>query len=130
MPPLVTAQRAGVPLDGTRARDARALVSRLVRCGAVPPDLLALVEGPLADAVAKAADYAAQAISPGTVATYKADWADFAVWARAQGVAATLPVHPVVVAAWLATLAPELGRSALRRRVAAVAYHHRSLGFL
>ena len=39
-----------------------------------------------------------------------------------------LPVHPVVVAAWLATLAPALGRSALRRRVAAIAWHHRSLG--
>jgi integrase len=37
-------------------------------------------------------------------------------------------VHPVVVAAWLATLGPSLGRSALRRRVAAIAWHHRSLG--
>ena len=130
MPPLAPARRAAVPINGTRGTDARALVSRLVRCGAVPPDLLTLVEGPLAEAVAKAADYAAQAISPGTVATYKADWADFVVWARSQGVAASLPVHPVVVAAWLATLAHELGRSALRRRVAAVAYYHRSLGFL
>ena len=40
-------------------------------------DLLRLVDGPLADAVSKAADYAAKAIAPGTVATYKADWADF-----------------------------------------------------
>jgi integrase len=35
-------------------------------------------------------------------------------------------VHPVVVAAWLAT--PALGRSAPRRRIAAIAWHHRSLG--
>ena len=113
MPPLAPAQRDATrdatASDGASGADARALVSRLVRCGAVPPDLLALVEGPSADAVAKAADYAAQAISPGTIATYKADWADFAGWARAQGVnPAALPVHPVVVAAWLATLAPEL----------------------
>ena len=52
---------------------ARALVGRLVRSGAVPESLLVLVEGPLADAVATAADYASKAIAPGTVATYKAD---------------------------------------------------------
>ncbi len=87
------------------------------------------MDGPLADAVATAADYAAQSIAPGTIETYKADWSDFAAWARGQGAdPAVLPVHPVIVAAWLAILAPSLGRSALRRRVAAVAWHHRSLG--
>ena len=111
------------------AETARALVARLVRGGVVSPDLLALLEGPLAQAVATAAEYAAKAIAPGTVATYKGDWADFSQWARAHGVDPTLlPVHPVVVAAWLASLAPKMGRSALRRRVAAIAYHHRSRG--
>ena len=90
------------------ATAARALVGRLVRGGDVSPDLLQLVDGPLAEAVSKAADYAGKAIAPGTVETYKADWADFARWARHNGVdPAILPVHPVVVAAWLATLAPD-----------------------
>ena len=108
---------------------AKALVGRLVRGGDISADLLQLVDGPLADAVSKAADYAGKAIASGTVATYKADWADFARWARQNGVDPTiLPVHPVVVAAWLATLAPTLGASTLPRRVAAIAWHHRSLG--
>ena len=108
---------------------ARALVGRLVRSGAAPDSLLALIAGPLAEAVATAGDYAGKAIAPGTVETYKADWADFSRRARRHGVdPAGLPVHPVVVAAWLATLAPAMGRSALRRRVAAIAWHHRSFG--
>lgn len=108
---------------------ARALVGRLVRGGDISPALLTLVDGTLAAAVSRAADYAGKAIAPGTVATYKADWAGFAQWARQNGVdPAILPVHPVVVAAWLATLAPLLGRSALSRRIAAIAWHHRSLG--
>ena len=111
------------------AKAARALIGRLVRGGDIAPELLALVDGKLADAVSKAADYAGKAIAPGTVATYRGDWSGFSRWARQQGVDPTiLPVHPVVVAAWLATLAPSLGRSALRRRVAAIAWHHRSLG--
>jgi integrase len=105
------------------------LVGRLVRGGDIPSELLTLVDGPLAEAVSKAADYAGKSIAPGTIATYKGDWSDFSQWARQQGVDPTiLPVHPVVVAAWLATLAPLLGRSALRRRIAAIAWHHRSLG--
>ena len=79
--------------------------------------------------MSKAADYAGKSIAPGTVATYKGDWSDFTRWARRNGVDPTvLPVHPVVVAAWLATLGASLGRSALRRRIAAIAWHHRSLG--
>lgn len=90
---------------------------------------MAVLHGKLAAAVAMAADYAAGSISPGTVETYKGDWTDFAVWARALGVDPTvLPVHPVVVAGWLASLAPAMGRSALRRRVAAIAWYHRCLG--
>ena len=51
----------------------------------------------------------------------------FCQWARQSGVDPTrLPVQLVVVAAWVATQAPPIGRSALRRRVAAIAWHHRS----
>jgi integrase len=121
LPPVAQSQP---DVDATRA-----LVGRLVRGGEISPELLTLVEGPLAVAVSKAADYAGKSIAPGTVATYKGDWSDFSRWARGQGVNPTiLPVHPVVVAAWLATLAPSLGRSALRRRIAAIAWHHRNLG--
>jgi hypothetical protein len=116
-----------LPWPGASA--ARALVGRLVRGGDISPALLTLVDGPLADAVSKAADYAGKSIAPETVATYKGDWADFCQRARQNGVdPTTLPVHPVVVAAWVATLAPAIGRSALRRRVAAIAWHHRSTG--
>ncbi|HTU54929.1 MAG TPA: hypothetical protein VMF62_13255 [Acetobacteraceae bacterium] len=108
---------------------ARVLVGRLVRSGAAPESLLVLIAGPLADAVATAAYYAGKAIAPGTIATYKADWTDVSQWVRRHEVdPAALPVHPVVVAAWLATFAPAMGRSALRGRVAAIAWHHRSLG--
>ena len=116
-------------LSRRTASAARALVRRLVRGGDISPDLLTLVDGPLADAVSKAADYAGKSIAPGTVTTYKGDWSDFSQWARQNGVDPTLlPIHPVVVAAWLAMLAPAMGASALRRRVAAIAWHHRSLG--
>ena len=111
------------------ANAARALVGRLVHGGDVSPELLTLVDGPLADALSKAADYVGKSIAPGTVATYRGDWSDFAQWARGNGVDPTvLPIHPVVVAAWLAMMAPAMGASALRRRVAAIAWHHRSLG--
>ena len=60
-------------------------------------------------------------------AGYAADWADFAAWCAAGGVAA-LPARPVVVAAYLASLARKLGRSGLRRRLAAIAHEHRRLG--
>ncbi len=63
------------------AAAARVLVGRLVRGGDISADLLQLVDGPLAEAVSKAADYAGTAIAPGTVETYKADWADFGRWA-------------------------------------------------
>jgi hypothetical protein len=48
------------------ANAARALVGRLVRGGDISPELLTLVDGPLADAVAVAADYADDAITATT----------------------------------------------------------------
>jgi integrase len=128
-PPLPARGEILPPAARPDAGAARALVGRLVRGGDISPELLILIDGPLADAVSKAADYAGKSIAPGTIATYKGDWAEFSQWARRQGVDPTaLPVHPVVVAAWLATLASTIGRSALRRRIAAIAWHHRSLG--
>ena len=122
---------ARLPVPAPSLPDAgatRALVGRLVR-GGMGRRTAALIDGPLATAVSKAADYAGKSIAPGKIATYKGDWADFSRWARQHGVDPTvLPVHPVEVAAWLAMLAPAMGPSALRRRVAAIAWHHRSRG--
>ena len=100
-------------LSRLNASAARTLIGRLVRGGDISPELLTLVDGPLADAVSRAADYAGKSIAPGTVATYKGDWSDFARWARANGVDPTvLPIHPVVVAAWLLDA---LGHGVLRQ---------------
>ena len=104
---------------------------RLARTEQLPAELLAVMDGPLADAVAVAADYAGDAITAATRAAYRGDWAEFAAWCRAQHADPTvLPIHPVLVAAYLAGLAGKVGRSALRRRVAAIVYHHRRRGLV
>lgn len=106
-------------------------MKRLARAHPLPAALQALLNGPLRDAVAAAADYAGDAISDATRSAYLRDWAEFSAWCRSNGAdPAELPVNPVLVAAWLATLAATHGRSALGRRVAAVAYHHRRRGIL
>ena len=108
---------------------ALALVKRLARSNPPSADLQALLDGPLRDAVAAAADYAGDAISDATRNAYLRDWAEFAAWCRGSGADPdALPVNPVLVAAWLATLAGTHGGSALGRRVAAIAWHHRRRG--
>lgn len=110
---------------------ALALVKRLARTHPPSADLQALLEGPLRDAVAAAAGYAGDAICDATRNAYLRDWAEFSTWCRTNGADPNeLPVNPVLVAAWLATLAGTHGRSALGRRVAAIAYHHRRRGIL
>jgi hypothetical protein len=113
------------------AENALAVVRRLARTQQLPAELIAVLDGPLADAVAVAANYAGDAITATTRAAYLADWAEFAARCRAQQVDPTaLPIHRVLVAAYLATLAGKIGRSALRRRVAAIVYHHRRRGLV
>lgn len=104
-----------------------AAVARLLRGEAVPPHLLQLIAGPIGRAVAEAAGYAAQALAPATRAAYAGDWAHFRTWCRDGGIAA-LPAHPVIVAAYLASLGETLKRSALKRRLAAIAHYHRAAG--
>jgi integrase len=114
----------------TATQNALAVVRRLARSQQLPPELLGVLEGPLANAIADAAAYASDAISEATRAAYRGDWSEFAAWCRTQRVDPTvLPIHPVLVAAYLAGLAKTIGRSALRRRVAAIVYHHRRRGF-
>lgn len=108
-----------------------AIVRRLARTQHLPAELIAMAQGPLADAVAVAANYAGDVITDATRAAYLGDLAEFAAWCRTQRVDPTaLPIHPVLVAAYLATLAEKIGRSALRRRVAAIVYHHRRRGLV
>ena len=76
-----------------------------------------------------AADYAVDAIAPATRFAYIRGWAVFATWCREQGAGPNaLPTHPVLVAAYIASLAGRIGKSALRGRLAAIAYHHRRRG--
>src|SRR3954447_5889144 len=68
-------------------------------------------------------------IAPATRDIYRRDWAEFAAWCRSNDAdPAALPVSPMLVADYLATLASSHGASAVRRRVAAIADHHRRRG--
>ena len=111
--------------------DTAAAVRRLARAQVFPEALLAALDGPLEDAIATAAEYAGSALSEATKRAYARDWFHFAAWCREQAVdPGVLPVHPVLVAAYLASLAGTLGRSALNGRLAAIAHEHRRRGLL
>ncbi len=108
---------------------ALAVVSRLARAHPISDELRGLLEGKLGEAVSAAADFAGDAIAPATRAAYIRDWDVFATWCREQGADSNdLPTHPVLVAAYIASLAGTIGRSALRGRLAAIGYHHRRRG--
>jgi integrase len=120
-----TESRTRVPASPAKAV---AVIARLARID--PETLRHLSEGLLGVAVEAAAAYARDAISPATQAAYQRDWSEFAAWCEDRKVdARDLPVDPVVVAAYLASLAKTHGSSALRGRVAAIGYHHRRRGF-
>jgi site-specific recombinase XerD len=107
-----------------------AVIARLARIDPRSETLRHLSQGLLGVAVEAAAGYARDAISPATQAAYHRDWIAFAGWCEEREVdAGDLPVDPVVVAAYLASLAETHGTSALRGRVAAIGYHHRRRGF-
>lgn len=81
--------------------------------------------GPLATAVRTAKAYADDALSPETRRAYRADWEHFLAWCRAND-AAPLPASAAVIAAYLGALAGTHGRSALNRRLSAIAHVHRA----
>jgi hypothetical protein len=64
-------------------------------------------------------------LAPATSRAYAADWRHFSDWCRSKG-HASLPAASATLAAYLAALAPVLSRSALDRRVAAIAHAHRA----
>ena len=102
---------------------------RLARDQAVSPALLEALQGSLGEAVAAAVAYAADALSEPTKRAYARDWAHFAAWCRSQSVDPDeMPVHPVLIAAYLGKQAETLGKSALDGRVAAIAHEHRARG--
>jgi integrase len=106
-----------------------ALARRLSRAE-LASDLQPLLHGPIGDAVAEAAAYADDAIAESTRHAYLAARAHFADWCRGKNVDPdAVPLNPVLVAAYLDALGKTHGVSALRGRVAAIAYHHRRRGF-
>ena len=129
LPPDPDASAASSPAATPAASRALAVVARLARAHPLSDELRSLLDGKLGAAVSAAADYAADAIAPATRAAYIRDWADFGSWCREQGADPNdLPTHPVLVAAYIASLAGTIGMSALRGRLAAIAYHHRRCG--
>jgi len=112
--------------DGTDDRPLPPAVRRLVQ-KILPPEALAVLSGPVGEAVAQAAGYAGRALSENTRRAYDSDWRAFSAWCAAGGIA-PLPAAPVVVAGHLASLAQRLGRAGLRRRLAAIAHQHRQAG--
>jgi integrase len=98
---------------------------------AVPaqPPILAKIAEPAARHLAHttaptAADYARRALAPSTIKRYAADWDDFLGFCRATGRQA-LPAAASTVADYLASLARSHSRSALRRRLSAIAQAHK-----
>lgn len=83
-----------------------------------------LLAGPLGAAIASAAAYAGRSLSENTLRAYAGDWRAYAAWC-AEGGVVPLPADPLLVAAHLASLAERLGRSGLKRRLAAIAHAHR-----
>jgi integrase len=92
------------------------------------PDLvLRLMSGPIGDAIAEAVAYSDASFAPATRRAYHRDWALFEAWCITNE-APAFPAAPALVAGYLAVRAKTLGRSGLRRILAAIAYHHRQHG--
>jgi site-specific recombinase XerD len=115
-----------MPPDGAGGRPLPPAVRRLIP-EALLPEALAVLAGPVGEAVARAAGYAGRALSDNTRRAYESDWRAFCRWCEAGGIS-PLPAAPVLVAGHLASLAGTLGRSGLRRRLAAIAHQHRGAG--
>lgn len=78
-------------------------------------------------AVASTPPRGSSVLSANTLRAYATDWCAFSTWCQASRVS-PLPASSAVVAGYLADGASGLGRSGLRRRLAAIAHMHRSAG--
>ncbi len=107
-----------------------ALVRRLAWDEPLLWELEPFLERPMQGVVASAAEHTPAAIAEVMRTVYRRDWQDFRRWCRANDADPNgLPVvNSVIVAACLALLAPKQSRSALRRRTAAIAWHHHQCG--
>jgi integrase len=118
-------------LPASSQASALAIVGRMAPASPASAEMLALLSGPLGQAIETAAAFADGRLAASTRRAYERDWRVFAEWCRTQKVnPAVLPVHPVLVAAYLASLAPALGKSGLQARLAAIAHHHHQKGHL
>src|ERR1700733_580409 len=89
---------------------ALAIVGRMAPASPATAEMLAVLSGPLGQAIETAATFADGRLAASTRRAYERDWRNFAEWCRTQKVnPAVLPVHPVLVAAYLASLVPALG---------------------
>ena len=108
---------------------ARALVGRLVHRGDVSPELLTLVDGPLAEALSRRPT---MPVSRSRRERSLPTGATGAILANGRGGTGSIRRCCRYIRWWSRPgwrrSAPALGPSALRRRVAAIAWHHRSLG--
>ena len=108
---------------------ALAIATRLAGAHKLPDALLARLDGPPDAAVAAAAPDAGAPLAQATMRAYQRDWDGFADWCRSKGADPDdLPIHPMLLAVWLASLVPMIARSALNARIAAIAYEHRRRG--
>lgn len=83
----------------------------------------------LGAAITAAVGIAGDALAESTRRNHARGWAHFAAWCRTQDADPdAMPVHPVLIAAYVGHLAPTLGISALNVRVAAIAHEHRRRG--
>ena len=128
LPSLAVGQESVASDD---AAAAVALVGRMAPGAAASAEILALLAGPLGAAIKTAATFAEGRLAASTRRAYERDWRGFAAWCRTQNAdPAALPVHPVLVAAYLASLVPAIGKSGLQARLAAIAHHHHEKGHL
>jgi integrase len=71
----------------------------------------------------------ADVASANTERAYRSDWADFTAWCAVQGLC-PLQCSPSDVTAYVADLATRYRATTVRRRLAAIAAHHRAAGLL
>jgi integrase len=65
--------------------------------------------------------------SANTERAYRADWADFSGWCAERGLC-PLPASPGEITSYIADLATRVRATTVRRRLAAIAAHHRDAG--
>jgi integrase len=127
--PLASDGSSDVPASSQAS--ALAILGRMAPASPASEEMLALLSGPLGQAIETAATFADGRLAASTRRAYERDWRGCAEWCQTQKVDPTaLPVHPVLVAAFLASLVPALGKNGLQARLAAIVHHHHEKGHL